>query len=252
MNLPTTQGILVTGGSGLLGKNLRSLLPDALYPTSAEFDVRDWEMMKDFLAANKVKTVVHCAAITSPPRVDKEPMLALDVNIIGTANIVKLCNILNLRLVYISTDYVFDGEKGMYTEEDPVNPVNKYAWSKLGGEAAVRMLDNSLIVRLSFGPEPFPYSKAFIDQWTSREPVSVIASRIVGLLYSNLKGIIHIGGARKSVMEYAKSICNEQEIQPLLRCEVKFSVPRDTSLNISKYESYFGPIAHENRKEVTR
>ncbi len=252
MNLATSQEILVTGGTGLLGRNLRSLMPDAHYPTSKEFDIRDPEMMKNLLVASRVKTIVHCAAITSPPRVDKEPMLALDVNIVGTANIVKLCHQLCLRLIYISTDYVFDGDKGMYTEEDPVNPVNKYAWSKLGGEAAARMLDNSLIVRLSFGPEPFPYSKAFIDQWTSREPVSVIALKIVSLIFCNLAGVIHIGGARKSVMEYAESISKEQIILPLRRSEIKFSVPRDTSLDISKYESYFNPVGHEKKKEAAR
>ena len=252
MSLAARDHILVTGGFGLLGAHLREVLPASLYPSSSEFDIRNYPMMEGFLASKKVDTVVHCAAITSPPRVDKEPMLALDVNVVGTVNLVKLCHTMNARLVYISTDYVFDGEKGMYREEDPVNPVNKYAWSKLGGEAAVRMLDNSLIIRLSFGPEPFPYDKAFIDQWTSREPVSVVASKIVGLVCCSLTGVIHIGSARKSVMEYAMAIDRKRNIQALRRSEVKFSVPWDTSLNTSKYESYVGNIANENEREATR
>jgi hypothetical protein len=64
-------------------------------------------------------------------------------------------------LVYISTDYVFAGEKGMYKEQDELLPQNKYAWSKLGGECAVQMLDNYVIIRLSFGPDIFPYKAAF-------------------------------------------------------------------------------------------
>ena len=115
--------------------------------------------------------VVHAAAFTSPPKVDKDPARALDVNIIGTANLVRLCMARGLRLIYISTDYVFRGDRGNYREDDSLYPVNKYAWSKLGGECAVRMYDNSLIVRTSFGPNVFPYEKAFADQWTSRESV---------------------------------------------------------------------------------
>lgn len=241
--------VLVTGGSGLLGRHLRMLLPNGRFPSAEDFDVRDYEQMRSFLGENPTEVVIHCAAITSPPRVDQEPILALDVNIIGTAHLVKLAAALRLRLVYISTDYVFDGESGMYREDDPVKPVNKYAWSKLGGETAVRMIDDSLIVRLSFGPEPFPYEKAFVDQWTSREPVAVSASKIVGLAMSDLRGVVHIGAARRTVMEYAQSIAGGRVLKPLRRDEVTFSVPKDTSLDTARYAASVSDLRndHEGR-----
>ena len=119
------------------------------------------------------------------------------MNVIGTANVVKLCMQHGLRLTYISTDYVFRGDRGEYREEDPVYPVNKYAWSKLGGECAVRLYDRALIIRTSFGADEFPYGKAFVDQWTSRERVSVIAPMIVNAVQAEAEGMLHIGGARE-------------------------------------------------------
>jgi dTDP-4-dehydrorhamnose reductase len=144
------------------------------------------------------------------------------------------------RLIYISTDYVFNGEKGDYRETDPVYPVNKYAWSKLGGECAVRMYDKSLIIRTSFGPNIFPYQKAFVDQWTSRESVSAIARKIVALINRDITGVIHVGGTRKTVYEYAKGLDESKEIGKLSIKDISFNVPVDTSLNCEKYRGLMG------------
>lgn len=234
---------LVTGGSGVLGTALREVLADAVYPQSSEFDVARPESMDrwaELHPSDTLATVVHAAAFTSPPRIDANPEKALDVNIGGTVNVVHFCARRNLRLVYISTDYVFDGDKGEYLETDPVYPVNKYAWSKLGGECAVRLYDNSLILRMSFGPVPFPYEKAFADQYTSREPVTGIVAKIARIVDSDSTGVLHIGAKRRTVLEYAKSIDPAREIKPLLLSEVSFSAPRDTSLNTDRYGRLFG------------
>ena len=82
----------------------------------------------------------------------------------------------------------------------------------------------------------FPYEKAFIDQWTSREKVSTIAKKIVKLVKSDLTGIIHIGGYRKTVYEYAKE--SKSDVGKLRRNEVDFKVPKDTSLDCSKYKNW--------------
>jgi dTDP-4-dehydrorhamnose reductase len=180
---------------------------------------------------------VHAAAFTSPPRIDEDPTRAIDANIIGTANIVKLCRDQGARLIYLSSDYVFRGDEGNYSEEDAVHPVNKYAWSKLGGECAVRMHEDSLIVRTTFGPNEFPFPKAFVDQWTSRESVSAIAKKIEALTESDAKGVVHVGGNRKTVFEFAKSLDESKEIGELSIHDVSFSVPVDTSLRCDRYES---------------
>ena len=231
--------ILFTGGSGLLGREFRKILPDILYPSHREFDVCNLQQMQSYLKDKDVSTMFHAAAFTSPPKVDKEPQNAIDANILGTSNVVKLCMQRGLRLIYISTDYVFKGDKGNCKEDDSVHPVNKYAWSKLGGECAVQMYENSVIIRTSFGPNEFPYDKAFVDQWTSRESVSVIASMMLEVLDSDYRGVIHVGGDRKTVYEYAKKLSPSKMIGELRASDVPFSVPKDTSLDVELYRTIF-------------
>lgn len=231
--------ILVTGGSGLLGGEMKLLIPNGLFPLTSDFDVTNYSQMDDFLSQNEqIKLIFHAGAFTSPPKVDLDPINAMNVNIIGTANVVKLCAKYNIKLVYICTDYVFKGDKGLYSEEDPVCPVNKYSWSKLGGECAVRMYDNSIIIRTSLGPNIFPYDKAFVDQWTSREPVKKIAVKILQLINLDAKGVFHIGGSRKTVFEYASEISGGKEIGRLSVNEISFKVPVDTSLNTDKFKDF--------------
>ena len=227
--------ILFTGGSGLLGNEFRKLEPNFIYPISNEFDVTNFKQMDQYMKSGEFKMIIHAAAFTSPPKVDDNPLKAIDINIVGTVNIVKICSKYSLKLIYISTDYVFNGNKGNYKEDDPVYPVNKYAWSKLGGECAVRLYDNSLIIRTSFGPNIFPYDKAFVDQWTSRKSVKDIAKMILKLIDLDIQGTIHVGGKRRTVMEYAKSLDNKKDVQPLLRDQVNFDVPKDTSLRVNKF-----------------
>lgn len=238
--------ILFTGGSGLLGTALEQLFPESLFPTSAELNVADAAQFAEYARAHDFKVLVHAAAFTSPPRIDEDPIKAIDVNIIGTANCVKACAERGARLVYLCTDYVFKGDKGPYREDDPVYPVNKYAWSKLGGECAVRLYDNSLSIRTTFGPDEFPYPKAFTDQWTSREGVSAIARKIVPLVDSDITGVIHVGGERRTVYEFAKSLDETKEIGELSVNDISFSVPVDTSLDCRKYQELVGQHEHES------
>jgi len=99
------------------------------------------------------------------------------------------------------------------------------------------MYDNSLIIRTSFGPNVFPFPKAFVDQWTSREPVHSIAQKLVALIDQPITGTIHVGGPRRSVYEYAKSLDPNQEIGKLSTQEVSFKVPQDTSLACDYYHT---------------
>ena len=227
--------VIFTGGSGLLGSAFKKVVPDIDYPSSEEFDITKYDPMREYVQAHSCDLLIHAGAFTSPPLIDKDPVMALEVNIIGTANVVRLCAEFDARLIYISTDYVFKGDTGNYKETDPVYPVNKYAWSKLGGECAVRMYDKSLIIRTTFGPDVFPYEKAFIDQWTSRESVSVIAKKISQLIDKDVTGILHVAGNRKTVLEYARGLDKAKDIGELSVQDVSFAVPVDTSLNCDKY-----------------
>lgn len=231
--------VIFTGGTGLLGSEFKKIAPEFLYPGPAEFDVTNYPQMEKYAAVHGCDQVIHAAAFTSPPLVDKNPVKALEVNIVGTANVVKLCIKFGARLMYICTDYVFQGDKGGYTENDPVHPVNKYAWSKLGGECAARLYDQALIVRTTFGPDRFPYDRAFVDQWTSREPVSVIARKLAALAGTDALGVVHVGGERRTVHQYARSLDPSRNIGELSVKDVAFKVPADTSLNCERYKALF-------------
>lgn len=229
--------IIVTGGKGTLGTQLRVFLPGAAYTDLDDFNISDYGQMKAFVEAGSYRTILHAAAFISPPVIEKEPLKAVEVNIVGTSNVVRLCAEQSMKIIYICTDYVFNGEKGNYCENDPVYPVNKYAWSKLGGECAVRMYDNHVIIRTSFGPNVFPYPKAFIDQWTSRMCVRDIAERIAFLAQQEVTGTFHIGGPRRTVYEYGKSLDPSKSIEPASIRDLTFTVPVDTSLDCSKFNS---------------
>lgn len=218
---------------------MQKILPELEYPSSDEFNLMDFQQMNEYLNKGKYEMMVHAAAFTSPPKVEEDPLQALDINIIGTANVVKLCAKYDMKIIYICTDYVFKGDEGNYGEEDPVYPVNKYAWSKLGGECAVRLYDNSIIIRTSFGPNVFPYDGAFVDQWTSREDAKTIAEKISRLIDSDFKGTIHLGSQRRTVFEYAKSLDNNKDVKELSIEDLSFKAPEDTSLNVDQYKKLF-------------
>jgi dTDP-4-dehydrorhamnose reductase len=237
--------VLFTGGSGLLGTEFRKLLPNAQYPTSRDFDVTNYDQLQRYAESHPFEVILHAAAFTSPARIDEAPIKAIETNIIGTANIAKLCAAFDSRLIYLSTDYVFKGDRGNYKEDDPVYPVNGYAWSKLGGECSARLYDNALIVRTSFGPNVFPFDKAFVDQWTTRESVAVIARKLAALIDAKISGVIHIGGTRKTVFEYAKSLDETRDIGELSIKDVNFRVPVDTSLCCERHDRL---LTHNDRE----
>ena len=229
--------ILLTGGSGLLGKEILKINPEILVPNHEEFDITNYKQMLDYINSSPPEIIIHAGAFTSPPLIDQDPMKAINVNIIGTSNIVLICSTFNIKLIYISTDYVFKGNKGNYRENDELLPQNHYAWSKLGGECAVRIYSNSLIIRTSFCESIFPYDKAFVDQYTSRDSVDVIAPIIFKLSnMKDIKGIIHVGTKKKSVKELAIKL-GKKNVGDLYRKDVSFHAPKDTSLNIEKLKS---------------
>lgn len=231
--------ILITGGAGKLGSALINIMDNALCGTRDNFDFTNASVINEFLDKhNEVHAIIHCGALVSPPKVNEKVDEAIQTNIIGTAILSSICFQRNIKLIYISTDYVFSGDTGNYSETDELLPQNKYAWSKLGGEAAVHMLDNFVIIRLSFGPDLFPYKAAFVDQFTSREPASKIAEKIKKIANSDFKGVIHIGADRKSVYEYALGL-GATEVDQISIKDMTVKMPVDTSLNTSLYKSKF-------------
>ena len=153
---------------------------------------------------------------------------SIDLNIIGTSNITKACADLKIKLIYFSTNYVYQGLKGNYAESDPVKPFNNYAWSKLGGEAAVHLYKNSLILRVSMTEEPFIHKKAFknvINNFLYHSEVVKVLFRLLGK-----KGIINVGGKKRSIYDFARE--KNKNVKKIYM--KKNILPKDSSMNVNK------------------
>jgi dTDP-4-dehydrorhamnose reductase len=145
---------LVTGAGGQLGRDLVEVLTG---DPSVEVDaadhaalaVEDRGAVMALVASVRPEVVIHCAALTDLDRCELEPALATAVNAQGTANLAEAASAVGAHLVYVSTDYVFDGEKRRpYTEADPTNPLSVYGATKLAGERACP--DGATVVRTSW------------------------------------------------------------------------------------------------------
>lgn len=200
--------IVITGGSGRFGEVVKRNFDRSKYniyfPNKTNLNILNLVSIKKYLRLKKPNYLIHLAGLSRPMNLhEKNINKSIDLNIIGTANITKICSDLKIKLIYISTSYVYPGEKGNYKETDPIKPINNYGLSKMGGEASVRMYKNSLVVRASMTEKPFIHSKAFFDFITN----FIYHEDFVKLLFKviNKKGIINIGGKSQSVYNFAKS-----------------------------------------------
>ena len=197
--------IVITGGHGRFAQILKrdNKKLNILYPNKKELNILDVDSIKRYLKKNKPQYLIHAAALSRPMNIhDKQISKSIDLNIIGTSNIVKICSDFKIKLIYFSTGYVYAGRVGNYKETDPVLPVNNYAWSKLGGECAVAMYKHSLILRITMCEKPFLHEYAFHDinaNFIFHEEVVKIIPKIL-----DKTGILNVGGKIQSVYSFAK------------------------------------------------
>jgi len=163
---------------------------------------------------------------------EKDISKSIITNIIGTSNIVRACSQKNIKLIYFSTNYVYPGKKGNYSEDDPVLPINNYAISKLGGECAVQLYKNSLILRICMTEKPFVHKKAFNDIEMNFMYHEELAKNLLKLI--NYKGIINVGGPKSIVYDFVKKT-NKNIISMSARKILGKNFPRKQSMNVNKY-----------------
>jgi len=159
---------LITGGSGILGTELKKFFPDSLFPSHSELDITNHEMVFDYFSKNEFDSIIHTAAMTSIRQCESEKKLSWDTNVVGTKNLVDATTEFssNSKFIYVSTACVFDGHIGMYKESSIPYPENFYALTKLIGEQQIKNLKNYLIIRTNFvGRKRWPYPKAFTDRF---------------------------------------------------------------------------------------
>jgi len=222
--------ILITGGQGRFANILKQskLKLNLIFSSKKQLNILDIKSIERYIKKHRPKYLIHCAALSRPMKIhDTDISKSIDLNIIGTANVVKICKQFNIKLIYFSTGYVYPGIKGNYKETDSLLPINNYAWSKLGGECAVSMYKNSLILRIIMCEKPFLHKKAFYDIETNfmyHEDVVKIIPKIL-----NKFGIINVGGKTQSVYEFAKN--SKKNIKKI---SGKKLFPPKPSMNTSK------------------
>lgn len=266
--------LLITGASGLLGTKLCEIAlrknhevysaysqHRPLYGTPVKLDILDLKAEQQILDKIKPQGVVHAAALTDVDKCEMEKELAWKINVEATTNLAQLCKEHGAFLVYVSTDYVFDGEKGTYKEMDDPAPINHYGLTKLKGEEAVQTLNKYCIARGSviYGSTPATGKtnfalwlldklrkkeevKIITDQWNSPTLNVSMAEMILQILEKRVNGIFHLAGAtRLSRYEFAEHLAetfnlDPKYIKPVQTEHIKWIAkrPKDSSLDVNK------------------
>ena len=263
---------LVTGSAGLIGRQVVKDLsethevfscynkskPEFGIPT--KMDLLNHEMISNVLSEKNPDIVIHLGAMTAVDLCDTQQDNALKINSQATEILAKECSKINSFMVYVSTDYVFNGNSGLYKENDVTNPLGFYGKSKLLGEKSIQNFSsNWCIARTSTPFGLHPTKKSFpiwvienlqkqkqidvlTDQFTSPTYVPSLSRMLIEISERHLTGIIHVAGASKiSRYEMASLVSDKLGLDGKLLREISINDikweaqrPKDSSLNVSK------------------
>jgi len=232
---------LITGGSGILGTELKKFFPNSLFPSHSVLDITNHEMVFDYFSKNEFDSIIHTAAMTSIRQCESEKKLSWSTNVVGTKNLIDATTEFrsNSKFIYVSTACVFDGHTGMYKESSVPYPENFYALTKLIGEQFVKNLKNHIIIRTNFvGKQKWMYPKAFTDRFGTYLFAENVASGIREIFDANIEGTIHIVGDKKLSM-YDLAKINTPSIKPMTIDEYQGpSLTMDMSLDTERWKKY--------------
>jgi len=198
--------ILITGNGTLAQELIKNSKIPTISLSKREMDITNEEQVSNVIKKYMMmpdfpKYIIHTAALTKPMDInDKNPITSVDVNIVGTANIAKICHKYGIKFIYISTDFVYNN--GLCNEESSLKPINSYGWSKLGGECVAHVVPNSLILRCSLCNIPFRHKVAFNNIYRTSITHKDAAKLI--LKVKDETGIINIGGPVQTVYNFVK------------------------------------------------
>ena len=224
--------ILVTGGEGRFAKVLKekNKILNLHFATKKNCNILKLRSIENIVRKVKPKIIIHCAGLSRPMNIhEKNITKSIDLNIIGTSNITKICSKYKIKLIYFSTGYVYEGKKGNYSEKDPVKPFNNYGLSKLGGECAVAMYKNSLILRITMTEKPFVHKKAYSNlksNFMFHEDLVKILPKII-----KQKGILNVGGKSQSVFSFAKKYNSKVK---KIKAKKSSNLPLNQTMNLAK------------------
>ena len=235
--------VLITGGSGAIGKSLKKVFKDALCTTHAEMDITNSYYVNKIILKYKPNTLIHAAALVGVRECEENKEKAWLTNVEGTQNIVNALKKLNNNcyLIYISTACVFAGEnKKYYTEDDVPAPKNYYSLTKLCGEIVVRQYKNTCIIRTNFAPKKqWKYPKAFVDRFGTYLFADNAAKGIFDVCKKKEKGIIHIVGNKRISMYELALLAGSKNVGKMTLNEYKgHALTIDMSLSTKRWNKY--------------
>ena len=232
---------LITGGSGILGTELKKFFPNSLFPSHSDLDITNNEMVFDYFSKNEFDSIIHTAAMTSVRQCESEKKLCWNSNVVGTKNLVDATTKFrsNSKFIYVSTACVFDGHTGMYKESSIPYPENFYALTKLIGEQFAKNLKNHIIIRTNFvGKQKWMHPKAFTDRFGTYLFAENVASAIREIFDANIEGIIHVVGDKKLSM-YDLAKITTPSIKPMTIDEYQGPpLTMDMSLDTERWKKY--------------
>lgn len=224
-------------GKGFLGKSINSLKSESFHiscisknSSDLTIDIRNMESLEKIITKINPQVIINCAALTNIDEIEKDCKQAYEVNAYGAKNIACIASKNDIRLIHISTDSVFDGKKGMYTEKDKPSPINEYAKSKkLGEDLVINNSKNYVIVRTNFyglnnkGKFLFNWIvnnlqngkkiTAFYDVIFSPLEVMNLANMLIELSDNNYQGTLHLSSNESiSKYDFARRIASTLEI----------------------------------------
>lgn len=267
--------LLITGGSGLLGSRVTKLAMqehkvtatynrskiEADYPLMP-LDITDGEDVLSLVNKLNPDAIIHCAALTNVDYCEDHKEEAMLVNARATGYLSEACERAGAKMLYVSTDFVFDGEKGRYSEEDEVNPINHYGFSKLEGEKEVLACSDYAIARASvlYGwnvQRRLNFVTWIIDRLEIGREVNIVTDQYVSptltddaaeaflrIIEGDKTGVFHTAGSKRiNRYDFAKKIADvfglkEELINPITSENLKQKAkrPKDSSLNVRKAE----------------
>jgi dTDP-4-dehydrorhamnose reductase len=223
-------------GDGLLGSEIvRQTNWSFLSRKIHKFEITKLLDFKNILVNYDV--IVNCIAFTKT--YDDNQLDNWNINYVAVDQLVEFCNLHNIKLIHISTDYIYSGSVSQASEEDvPVHLPTWYGYTKLLGDGLVQLrCKNFLICRLSHKPNPFPYDGAWTDQLTNCDYVDKISEIVIQLILSNESGVYNVGTESKSIFDLAKR--TKPDVIPINRPNL---APQDISMNVRKLNLFYNSL----------
>ncbi|CAB4142923.1 RfbD dTDP-4-dehydrorhamnose reductase [uncultured Caudovirales phage] len=233
---------IVVLGDGLLGSEIvRQTGWDYLSRKKDGFDITQDEEFGSYFTSTdnttKYDVILNCIACTDTYSSSRD--VHWDVNFKSVVSLSNFCTAHHIKLVHISTDYVYTNSESEASEDSvPVHGDNWYSYTKLLGDSYVQLNPEHLILRETHKETPFKYSGAWINQIGNFDYVDVVAKVIIDLTKYNAKGLYNVGTELKNMLELAKR--TKSDVLPILSQQSK--MPTNVSMNITKLNNFYDNI----------